>query len=120
MWFKRTETEAVDGQMQFSNSEGTPVDPVPFLVVSITGLAIVFSFGPMYLLAIGLDLPAAAAGTSVALVGTTCLAYYRYVWRARPARRKVVPGPVRLKRLYYAVFVAIALLALLALPLVMR
>lgn len=106
--------------MQLSNSEGTPVDPVPFLVVSITGFAVVFSFGPMYLLAVGLDLRGAAAGSAAALVGTTVLAYYRYVWAARPSRRASVPGPVRMQRLVYGLFVALAVLALLALPLLVR
>lgn len=103
--------------MELHNSEGTPVDPVPFLVVSATGLATVFSFGPMYLLAVGLDLQGAAAGTAVAFAATTALAYHRYVWAARPARRAAIPGPVRARRLYYATFAALAAVAVLALPL---
>lgn len=103
--------------MHLQNSEGTPVDPVPFLVVSITCLAAVLSFGPAYLLAVGLDLPAAAVGTALTFVATTTLSYHRFVWAARPDRRATIPGPVRLQRVYYAVFTAIALIGLLALPL---
>ena len=84
---------------------------------AITGLAVVFSFGPMYLLAVGLTLPEAAFVTALAFGGTTIGSYYLFVWAARPDHRKQIPGPVRLQRVYYAVFAAIALVGLLALPL---
>ena len=39
--------------------DGTPVDPVPFLVVAASAVLVVCSGGPPYLLALGLTRPVA-------------------------------------------------------------
>lgn len=102
--------------MRLQNDNATPVDPVPFLVTVATGVLVLYSFGPGYLMALGLGVERALAVVTLLFGCVVVAAYYRFVWRARPKRRGEVPGPVRFRRLVYAVLVGIAVLVLLMLP----
>lgn len=106
--------------MQLRNSRGTPVDPVPFLVVTATAFAVSYSYGPLYLMALGMELAAALLTCGAVVAAATAGAYHRYVWRARPDLRGEVPVAARLRRLFYGVLIGVGLLAGLALPLFAR
>ena len=108
------------GLVQLENRHGTPVDPVPFLVVASIAFLVSFSYGPIYCLTLGLSLPASLAVSALAFCLATVAAYHRYVRTARPELRGEIPADQRLRRLFYAVFVGIAALGLLALPLLGR
>lgn len=100
------------------NRHGTRIDPVPFAIVSLLAALIVLSWGPPYLLALGIALEPAvgiSAGVTAVLVG---LSYYRYVWTANPEIRSERPVEERFRRLVYAVLIGVALLALLTIPLI--
>lgn len=102
--------------MQFRNKRGTPVDPIPFLIVAILGFTIIFSFGPPYLLTIGFSLHAALVTCLVVVCITTAVAYHRYVWARRPTTDGEIPGPRRFERLIYAMLAGFLVVLLLALP----
>lgn len=102
--------------MELRNRRGTVVDPVPFLVVAASAFAVVYSFGPAYLLALDVPFDAAVVVTSVVFVALVCLAYHRLVWATRPEYRGIVPAANRIKTLFYAIVAGFALLGLLALP----
>lgn len=106
--------------MPLPNKHGRPVDPVPFLVVVLGTLTVGYTYGPLYLMALGLGLGESllACGAGVALASGA--AHHRLVWTARPDLRAEVPSALRLKRLFYAALIGVALLALLALPLFVR
>ena len=104
--------------MALRNDRGTPVDPVPFLVVAATAFTVSYSYGPLYLMALGVDLPSALLACGVVTGGAVAAAYHRYVRRARPELRAEVPVDARLRRFFYGVLVGMAVLAGLALPLV--
>lgn len=99
------------------NDRGEDVDPVPFLVVFLIALLVCYSFGPPYLMALGVSLPWAVGFSTAVFAVLAGVAYYRMVWRARTAMRGEVPGEVRFRRLVWVVFVLVALAVLLALPL---
>lgn len=99
------------------NRNGTPVDPVPFLVVTALGFTVSFSFGPIYVMEFGASLPLALAVAAGATGVTAAAAYYRYVWTERPALRGEVPAQDRFQRLLYGVVAGFLLVAALALPL---
>ena len=102
--------------MRLRNSEGTPVDPVPFYVVTATAFLVCFSFGPLYGAALGASIPQAAACSGVVFVGLTAGAYHRLVRRARP-EAPPTPAHLRLRHLFYVTVALAGVLALLALPL---
>lgn len=104
--------------MELRNQEGTPVDPVPFFVVTGTAFATCYSFGPLYVVALGADLATGVAASTGAFLAATGGAYHRFVWTARPDVRDEVPAARRLRRLVLLVAVGIALIVLLAIPLV--
>ena len=105
--------------MRIRNREGDPVDPVPFLVVAGMAFMIVFSAGPIYLMALfGVDLSLALTGSATAFVPTVALAYHRLVRSARPDLREELPASWRFRRLWYAAIAFGLLLVLLTLPLV--
>lgn len=106
--------------MHLSNKYGTTVDPVPFFVVTLLGLLVSFSFGPPYLITLGAPLPHALVVCAVVTVAVAVVAYHRYVWTARPELRAMLSPSERLWRLSYGVLIALFLLALLALPLLLR
>ena len=99
------------------NRDGTPVDPVPFLVVTCLTFLVAFSFGPVYAVAVGLSFPAGLSLSAGAFVAVSAGAYVRLVRRAAPELRAEVPAAQRLLRLFYGAICLAFLLCLLALPL---
>lgn len=92
------------------NSEGTPVDPVPFVVVTLLAVPILIGWAPLYLLEWGVP-PGPSVSISVILcVGTGCVAYYRYVLMARPRLRREVPIEYRVRRLLYGIAIGVLIL----------
>ncbi|WP_348613460.1 hypothetical protein [Halobaculum rarum] len=105
--------------MRLRNREGDPVDPVPFLVVAGMGFMIVFSAGPIYLMALfGVDVATALAGSAAAFLPVAIVAYHQLVRSARPDLRGELPASWRFRRLWYAAIAFGLLLVLLTLPLV--
>lgn len=100
------------------NKHGTPIDPVPFLVVSLLGVTVAYSYGPIYLTELGASLEMALVICTAIGAGTTAAAYHRYVWTARPDLRAEIPADHRLRRLIYGVVIGIAVIVLLSLPLI--
>lgn len=103
--------------MRPENSVGTPVDPVPFLVVTAVGFLACYSCGPTYLLEFGVELSAALAVSTVAFALTATVAYHRLVWTARPEHRAEIPARLRLRRLLLAAVAVAGVFVLLLLPL---
>lgn len=103
--------------MKLSNRHGTAVDPVPFVVASLLGMLVSFSYGPGYLMALGFSLTGGLLGALSASTALAALAYHRYVWTYYPELAAEVPVEHRLRRLFYGVLVGVGVLALLALPL---
>jgi len=104
--------------MRLRNRRGRAVDPVPFLVVTLLGFLIIYSFGPPYLEALGLAVDHGVALCTGLFLATAAAAYHRLVWTYRPDRRRSVPGGVRFGTLYYAILILGAVAVLLSLPLV--
>jgi len=96
--------------MRLRNSDGTPIDPVPFLVAALLAVLVLVSWGPLYLMAHGIAQTPAIL-TSVGMTGVTCsVLYYRFVWSYNPAIREEVPAGIRYRRLLYGVVAGILLL----------
>lgn len=95
------------------------MDPIPFAVTVSVAFLVLYSFGPGYLRALGLSLVESLAVVTGLFAATTVAAFHQFVRRARPEQRAEIPGPVRLKRLYYAVLIGIAVMVLLLLPLLL-
>ena len=93
------------------------MDPVPFLVVAAAGFLGCYSCGPVYLMEFGVDLPGALALTTMAFLATTAVAYYRFVWTARPDLRAEVPAHLRLRQLVLGGLAVGGVFVLLSLPL---
>lgn len=106
--------------MHLRNKYGRPVDPVPFLVVVLGTVMVSYSYGPLYLMALGLGLGDSLLACGAVVVAATGAAHHRMVWTARPELRAEIPATVRFKRLFYAVLIGVVVLALLALPLFVR
>lgn len=103
--------------MRLRNRSGTPVDPVPFLVVAALAFLLCYSCGPLYLLAFDFELPSALAVTTVVFVGATAGAYHQLVWTVTPELKGEVPATLRLRKIILATLVVVGLFALLSLPL---
>ncbi|AGN01660.1 hypothetical protein L593_08575 [Salinarchaeum sp. Harcht-Bsk1] len=102
--------------MELRNSEGSPIDPVPFLVVALLGICVAMAWGPLYLKSHGLGELLAIGVSGVLAVGTVGAAFYRFVWTENPNRREEVPVGERFRTLLYAMLLGILiLLALIAL-----
>lgn len=102
--------------MRPRNRDGTPVDPVPLLVVVLTAFLITHAWGPLYLGALGVPMiPAFTILTGLFLV-IVAVAYHQLVWTAHPERQGEVPAERRFARLVYAIVIGIGLVVLLALP----
>lgn len=95
------------------------VDAVPFVVVALLAFAVAFTFGPGYLLELGLSLDRALLVCAAVTAGTTALAYYRLIWTVRPDVRGEVPAWMRLRSLIYAGLLLFGLAVLLWLPLLL-
>lgn len=104
--------------MELRNRRGVAVDPVPFLVVVASVFVVVYSFGPIYLLEFDVPLQWALAACTTICGALVAVAYHQLVWTSRPEYHGIVPVEQRLKRLFYAVLVGVAILGLLALPFV--
>jgi hypothetical protein len=114
--FPRDESTAV----RFTNARGQPVDPVPFLVVCSLAFLVSYSYGPIYCMELGFSLPAALGISTGVFVLTSTLAFRRLVWTTRPDLRGEIAAEERLRGIVYAALVAVALLGLLALPLLVE
>ena len=101
----------------FRNRDGAAVDPVPCFVVVALAVLVTFSFGPIYLNALGLSFPVGIALSAAVFVVVSAGAYVRYIWQARPALRAEIPADQRLARLVYGALCLALLLVLLTLPL---
>lgn len=102
------------------NRFGTPVDPVPFLVVSVLGFTVSFSVGPIYAMELGASLSTALVGAALTTAAVAVAAYHRYVWTERPELRGEIPAEDRFQRLVYGMVAGFLAVALLALPIVAR
>lgn len=103
--------------MKVTNSQGTSVDPVPFLVVATTGALVSYVFFPPYFLSFGASLTFAVAGATVIASLVSIWSFYRYCWSLRPDLRREVPSQRRFQRLVHGMAIFAGLLVLLALPL---
>lgn len=103
--------------MRPENRLGTPVDPVPFVVVTAMGFLFCYSFGPVYLMEFGAGLGGGIGYSTMVFLAFAWVAYYRLVWTAQPDLRGEVPAHLRLRRLVLGGLVAAGVLALLSLPL---
>lgn len=93
--------------MKIPNRKGTPIDPVPFLVVALLAGTIAFAWGPVYLLGLDVDLDI-AVGISAALAAVaTIIAFYRLIWTANPTIREEVPAGVRFRKFVYGIIVGV-------------
>jgi len=106
--------------MRPRNRDGTAVDAVPFLVVTGMAVLICFSFGPVYVLTLGLSGPAVLGVPALACVAAVGVAYYRLVYTARPELRGEIPAERRIESLFYAALVGTVVLVALSLPLLFR
>ena len=102
--------------MRFSNRRGTPIDPVPFVVVTGLSCMLLLSFGPLYGLAFGLSLSNALAVSVALSVLATATAFYRQIWTATP--RAEVPIELRIERLFYGALAVAVLFVAVTLSLV--
>lgn len=102
--------------MEVTNRHGTPVDPVPFLVVATTAFLASYVYLPAYFISLGASLPVALAGTTLVFGVTAVVAFYRCCWNARPELRGEVPAEMRMHRLVYGILLAFCVIVLLALP----
>lgn len=97
------------------NRDGDAVDPVPFGVVSATGVLVAYSFVPGYLLTFGVPLWIALLVATGTALGTAGFAYHRFVVTGRAADTPVeIPVAYRLERLVYGGLVVALLLAALS------
>jgi hypothetical protein len=103
--------------MRLENRVGTPVDPVPFVVVAAFGFLFCYSYGPIYLMEFGAELGGALGYTTMAFLAFLGFAYYRFVWTARPDLRAEVPAHLRLRQLVLGGLAVGGVFVLLSLPL---
>jgi len=102
--------------MALRNRHGTPVDPVPFIVVSGLAFMLFLSFGPLYGMALGASLPTALAASTTGFLAVAAFAFYWQVWTARPA--PVTPAGLRAEQLFHLMAaLAVAVIGL-SIPLV--
>ena len=104
--------------MHLRNRHGTPVDPVPFVVVVGLTFMVTLSFGPLYGLELGLALETAIAASAALFAVTAVAAFYRQVWTFQPEAVGSVPSAVRAERLFYLIPILAALIVALSVPLV--
>jgi len=102
--------------MRPGNRTGTPVDPVPFIVVAGLSFLLCYSYGPLYLMELGAELSGALGYSTMTFLALVGLAYYRFVWTARPDLRGEVPAHFRIHRLVLGGVAVVGVLVLLLLP----
>lgn len=103
--------------MPLHNADGRAVDPVPFLVVSLSASLVILSYGPIYFRTWGLSLDTAVAVSGLLSLAGVCCCYYRYIWTYRPDAVAEVPVASRVARLGYGMVIFTLVLFALALPL---
>ncbi|NHN46341.1 hypothetical protein G9464_01835 [Halostella sp. JP-L12] len=103
--------------MALRNQEGQSVDPVPFLVVVALSFLVIYSFGPLYLQALGLRVDYGVPVCTLVFLAVAAAAYHRLVWTHRPGVSGTVSGGVSFGQLWYAILILTALVVLLSLPL---
>lgn len=103
--------------MRLRNRAGEAVDPTPWLVTASLGFMVLFSFGPIYLGAFGVDLRPALVASGLAFLVVVAVTYWRYVHTARPDFADV-PAEDRLRRLFYGILAAVLVLGAATVPLV--
>lgn len=99
--------------MRIPNRDGTPLDPVPFLVVALLAVTIAVTWGPVYLLGFGVELRVAVGGSLAVATTAVAVAYHRLVWTADPTIREEVPADVRFRKFLYAILVGVVVVLLL-------
>ncbi|ELZ18166.1 hypothetical protein [Natrinema limicola] len=105
--------------MHLRNRHGTPVDPVPFVVVVGLSFMVLLSFGPLYGQELGLGLETAIVLSAVLFAVATAVAFYRQVWTFYPEATGSVPSAIRAERLFYLIPILAALIIALSVPLVL-
>jgi hypothetical protein len=85
--------------MRLSNRDGTPVDPVPFVVVSGLACMLLLSLGPLYGQAFGFSLSSSLVVSIVISIGVTVASFYWQVWDTYPLEE--TPVEIRFERLFY-------------------
>lgn len=103
--------------MKPRNRHGTPVDPVPFVVVAGLSVLVSFSFGPIYFLTLGFTRTTSLVVPGFVCVLAVAVAYHRFVRTYRPALRAEIPPEDRVRRLIYGAIIGVAVLAALSIPL---
>lgn len=104
----------------FQNSEGDPVDPVPFVVVTAMSFLVCYSFFPVYFISFGVRLPVAIALTTGIFLALAVGAYSRLVRSVRPEIKQEVPAEVRLQKIFYYAIIVTGIFFLLTLFLMAR
>jgi hypothetical protein len=85
--------------MRLTNRHGTPVDPVPFVVVSGLACMLSLSFGPLYGQAFGFSVLSSFLVSVAASIGVTVASFYWQVWDTYPLEE--TPVEIRFERLFY-------------------
>lgn len=106
--------------MHLRNRHGTPVDPVPFVVVVGLTFMVLLSFGPLYGRELGLALETAIVLSAALFALAVMIAFYRQIWTFCPETTDSVPSAVRAERLFYLIPILTALIIALAIPLLLR
>ncbi|TMT87216.1 hypothetical protein E2L06_11730 [Haloterrigena sp. H1] len=105
--------------MHLRNRHGTPVDPVPFVVVVGLTFMVLLSFGPLYGRELGLALETAIVLSAALFAVAAVVAFYRQVWTFDPEMTGSVPSAVRAERLFYLIPILAALIVALSVPLIL-
>lgn len=106
------------GTAVLRNSQGTEVDPVPFLVTAVCAFLVCLSFGPPYLVEVlGTSIATGVAGSLVVFLGLGAAAWHQLVWTHSPGHRDQVPASVRIRKLYYGMGLLLGVMVLLMIPL---
>lgn len=98
------------------NRDNDPVDPVPFIVVSLAAFLLTHGWGPLYLGALGFDPIPTFIILTMVLIILVGVAYYGFIWNATPEGTIFVSTHNRLTLLLYAITIGIGIMLLLALP----
>lgn len=98
------------------NRDGESVEIVPFLVVAASAFLVTYSFGPVYVLELGLGPSAAFVFPTGVFVAFTAVAFHRFVWTADPVAIAEVPASTRFVRMLYGVGATALVLVALTLP----
>jgi len=96
--------------MKLRNRDGTPVDPVPCIVVTLLAAMVLIAWGPLYLMAHGLGQPLAVSVSAGLTLFCAGVAYYRFIWTRNPTIREEVPAATRYLRLLYGIGIGVVLL----------